>query len=110
MPLFKIYAGMGGGFGGATYQYTEEFETEEQAMSAAYACACEFYDSQEGCGCDGYPEFLEEAEQNLDEADYEDESDYGVALEEYANELSAEARESWIDYHVEETDSMEEQE
>lgn len=110
MPLFKIYAGMGGGFGGATYQYTEEFDTKEQAMAAAYESACEFYDSQEGCGCDGYSEFIEEAIQNLDENDYEDESDYGNALEEYANELSSEARESWIDYWVEETDTMEEEE
>lgn len=110
MPLFKIFAGMGGGFGGATYQGTEEFETEEQAMSAAYNLACDFYESQEGCGCDGYEEFITEATEQLDENDYEDESDYGSALEEYANALSDDARESWIDYWVEETDSMEEEE
>lgn len=110
MPLFKIYAGIGGGFGGAFYQYTEEFETEEQAMTAAYDMACDIYDSQEGCGCDGYEQFIEEATDQLDENDYENASEYGCALEEYASEASAEARESWIDYYVEETDSMEEEE
>lgn len=110
MPLFKIFAGMSGGFGGAFYQYTDEFDTESQANEAAYQIACETYDSQEGCGIDGYQEFIDEATSYLDENDYEDESEYGNALEEYANELSAEARESWIDYYVEETDSMEEEE
>ena len=32
MPFFKIYHGMGGGFGGAQYDYTGEFKDREEAM------------------------------------------------------------------------------
>lgn len=36
---YKIYAGLGGSFGGATYQYTDEFRTEEDALDTAYLLA-----------------------------------------------------------------------
>lgn len=43
---WKIYAGLGGGFGGAQYRYTtEEPMTEEEASEEAYQAACEYYDS-----------------------------------------------------------------
>ena len=49
MPFFKIYHGMGGGFGGAQYDYTGEFEDREEAMEEARRLAIEDYESFEGC-------------------------------------------------------------
>ena len=49
MPFFKIYHGMGGGFGGAQYDYTGEFEDREEAMEEARRLAVEDYESFEGC-------------------------------------------------------------
>ena len=45
---FKIYAGMGGSFGGATYQGTYEYNTREEAEEEAYRMAEEEYQSYEG--------------------------------------------------------------
>ena len=48
MTQYNIYAGLGGSFGGATYQYTSEFEDIDEAIDAAYTEAVEIYDSYEG--------------------------------------------------------------
>ena len=48
MPKFKLYAGLGGGFGGAHYHGTYEFETQEEADRASYELAWEEYESYGG--------------------------------------------------------------
>ena len=106
MPFYKIYAGLGGGFGGAFYQCTDEYESYDDAMEHAYQLACDVYEMQEGSGCDGWEDFLAEAESDVDESDYDDIEEYNAAIEEYAAQASEEARESWVDYHVVETDRI----
>lgn len=46
--FFKVYAGLGGGFGGANYQGTFEYESEEEASADARRMAVEEYESYEG--------------------------------------------------------------
>lgn len=50
MALYKIYAGLGGGFGGAQYQGTYECKNQEEAERYAYDLAWEEYESYGGCG------------------------------------------------------------
>lgn len=45
MPKFKLYAGLGGGFGGAHYCGTYEFKTQEEADRAAYELARKKYEN-----------------------------------------------------------------
>ena len=102
MARYKIYAGLSGGFGGAHYDHTDEFATEALAEEDAYETACSVYESYEGNhGLMSYSEALSEAEFEISEEDYEDEESYGRALEEYADEILNEQRESWLEYHVE---------
>lgn len=88
MKKFKIYAGLGGGFGGAQHQYTEVFDSFEDAELAAWEAACCEYDSYLGTD-DG----LISVDQIMDEesCDYDD-----------AYEIFCEERESWLDYWAEE--------
>lgn len=102
MPLYKIFAGLGGGFGGAKELYTEECESIEIAHDIAYEEALQCYESYEGMhGLAGWAEAMDEAklycERNEDETDEE----YEQALEDYADEIYIEYRESWIDYWAE---------
>lgn len=90
MPRFKIYAGLSGGFGGANYRFTGEYETEEEACLDAYNEAVEEYVSYEGChGLLDWGEcketLLEEGEDITDE----DVDDY------YREEI-----EGWIEYYA----------
>lgn len=48
MAKYKLFAGLGGGFGGGKYVCTEEFENQEAAELAAYQLAWEEYESYEG--------------------------------------------------------------
>ena len=41
MPKFKIFAGMGGGFGGPEYHMTEEYPNRDAAMKDAFDLAVE---------------------------------------------------------------------
>lgn len=100
MPKYRIFAGLAGGFGGATEQYVIDCENQEAADTIAYEEACQHFDSQAGCGMDGWEEFMNEARQCLSEEDFEDDEDYEAALESTANEIENEARESWIDYYA----------
>ena len=49
MERFHLYAGLGGGFGGARYNQTIEAENIDEACEAAYELAVEEYQSYEGC-------------------------------------------------------------
>lgn len=48
MEKYNIYAGLGGGFGGAQYQYTIEANSKEEAEEIAYHEAIEIYQDFEG--------------------------------------------------------------
>lgn len=112
MPFYKIYAGLGGGFGGAFYCYTGEYKDTKEAEKDAYDEACEIFEGQLGSGMDGYEEFRIEAESYLDDSDFLDEDGefdgdaWEQAIEAQANQIENDAKESWIDYHVVETDSI----
>ena len=85
--LYNVYAGLGGGFGGATYQGTGDFPNEEQAAQEAYRIAREEYESYEGLhGILGFEEVADENDLDLEEDD-------DLIRELYEDEV-----ESWIEY------------
>lgn len=91
---YKIYAGLGGGFGGANYQYTDDFASQSDAINAAYECALEEYEGYEGLhGLRSIDDIMEE--DGID--------DYDDALASYEEE-----RESWLDYYAKLDDGKEE--
>ena len=98
MPRFKIFAGLGGGFGGKCYQYTtEDGYDKETATEEAYQQACDIFENQIGNGIEGYEDWRQEAESNID-FDEIPEEEWESAISEYMDGAEAEARESWIDY------------
>ena len=93
--LYKIYAGLGGGFGGATYIETAVFSSLEEAKNAAYEYALQEYESMEGMyGLRSY-------EQILEELIYEYGEDDISSLKDEAEQILQDEMESWLDYHVE---------
>lgn len=85
---YKIYAGLSGGFGGATYQKTEDYSSMDED---AYALAVEEYQSYEGCH--GIMSWDDCREDLIDSGfDYDDEA----VDDRYQEEL-----ESWLSYYVE---------
>lgn len=97
MAWYKIYAGLGGGFGGAIYQGTWMYDTLSEAENDAYRMAQEEYESYEGLhGLSSYNDCYREALDVLGE--YESEAD----IEIYADELYLQEMESWISYYVKE--------
>ena len=101
---YNIYAGLGGGFGGAKYSGTGEFKSEEDAYQVAYAIAREEYESYEGYH--GILDWHDTAEAN--DLDPDDEDNYDVISELYDEEV-----ESWIEYYAvlteEDTETSEEE-
>lgn len=114
MPFFKIYHGMGGGFGGAQYDYTGEFENGDEAMEEARRLAVEDYESFEGSHGimdidDCRRALLIDA--GVDEDAIDDYSgDFETLMEEYdvsdedAAEMYEEELESWITFYVKPAD------
>lgn len=106
MKKFNIYAGMGGSFGGATYQCTVEAEDEGEALKYAYQLAEEEYQSYEGhhgiLSWEDCEEDLRDSGmlEDLTENEYED-----IINEHYINEI-----ESWIEYYVAESADEDEEE
>lgn len=88
---WKIYAGLGGGFGGAHYKETISC-TKEEAEDYAYQAAIEEYESHEGS------HGLRTLEEIMEEEGYD---------EEEAQELYNDERESWLDYYVKPDDGNE---
>jgi hypothetical protein len=91
MTKYNLYAGLSGGFGGATYMGTYEFNTIEEATNEAYLLACEVYESYEGCHgilsweeCEA--ELLENGEDFVDEED--------------VNLYYMEEKEGWLSYYA----------
>lgn len=84
---WKIFAGLGGGFGGATELEILEDVTREEAESYAYQLAINEYESYAGSyGLRDIDEIMEEDDVDDDEAE----------------QIYSEERESWLDYWVEE--------
>lgn len=106
MKKFKIYAGLGGSFGGAEYHETVEAENEREALNYAYQVATEEYQSYEGYhGIMSWEECEEDLcesgmLEDLTENEYED-----TVNAHYLDEI-----ESWIDYYVIETTDEDEEE
>lgn len=100
MAWFKIYAGLGGGFGGSDYCGTYEFDNEDQALDAAREEAIEIYESYEGnYGLLNW----DECKETCIESGWGDNDD--IVDEYYQEEI-----ESWIVYEVEPTDGPDEDE
>lgn len=97
MKQYNIYAGLGGSFGGANYQYTSLYETEDDANSEAYDRACEEYEQYEGLhGLYDWEDVLNEycEERNISRKELTDEDSQEI------NEIYLEQRESWLDYYA----------
>ena len=90
---YAIFAGLNGSFGGATFQYVDDFNSEEEALNTAYDKAVEVYESYEGCH--GLMD-LEDVRNDLRESFGEEPGEDDVR-ERYLEEV-----ESWLDYGVEE--------
>lgn len=98
MPFFEIYAGLSGGFGGANYIKTEEYNSFEEAEEDARNLAIEDYQSYEG-----YHGII--SEQDI----WDDLYDYGLdenATDEEVEEIYNEEIESWIAYRVKEVETL----
>ena len=94
MLFFEIYAGLSGGFGGANYIKTEEYNSFEEAEEDARNLAKE--DNQSYEGCHGIT-----SEEDI----WDNLADYGLdenATDEEVKVVYNEEIESWIDYRVEE--------
>lgn len=90
---FEIYAGLGGGFGGANYVETIEANTREEAEEYARQCAIDDYESYEGShGILSRDDVFEDLIESFGEE----------PLEEDVNLRYMEEVEGWITYYVEE--------
>ena len=93
LRIFKIYSGLGGGFGGADFQGEYEFPNEDKANEYAYECACMDYEGYDGM-------------HGLDSCDtiQEENPDWS---EEEVMDAWREQRESWLEYWAEPVDKPE---
>lgn len=86
---YNIYAGLGGGFGGATYQGTGDFSSRDSAEEMAYQYAIEEYEMYEGShGIRSWADIADEECLDYEEDEYE------------INEMYEDERESWMEYYV----------
>lgn len=90
---YAIFAGLSGSFGGATFQYVDEFDSEDEALGTARDMAISEYESYEGChGLMDWEDVRDDLRESFGEEPGEDD-----VRERYIEEV-----ESWIDYRVEE--------
>lgn len=106
MPFYKIYAGLGGGFGGADYRYTDGFRNRKDAEAAAYVEACDTYWMHEGSGIEDWNDFYTQGESEVDESDFDSVEEWNEAIENWATEAQRDDMETWIEYWTEEADSL----
>lgn len=103
---FKIFAGLGGGFGGAEFQYIKEFASLEDAEEAAWSAAADIYDRRAGSnGLRTISDIVDEDYSGKEFLNYD-----LVELEEMAEEQYSEEKESWLDYYAEEVDDTQKDE
>lgn len=98
MPWFKIYAGMGGSFGGAQYHGTYEYDNIDEATNDAYSIAEEEYQSYEGCHGIMSPADVEE---DLRDSGFIDDDMTDDEVADMIDYHYREEIESWISYYVE---------
>lgn len=101
---YNIYAGLGGGFGGAKFQYTKDFKSLSDADYAAYEEACAIYESQQGIGLLDYDDFVEQARELVYKGLYNNDVQYELAVGFAADELETASKNSWIEYYAERYD------
>lgn len=101
---YNIYSGLGGGFGGASYQYTTLCESAEDAEKEAYESAVEEYQSYGGFN--SIPTWSD----SLDAAMEENPGVPEDELHEIADEIYNSIMEEWIEYYciLTEDDDIEE--
>lgn len=101
---YNIYSGLGGSFGGASYQYTTLCESAEDAEKEAYESAVEEYQSYEGSN--SIPTWSD----SLDAAMEENPGVPEDELHEIADEIYNSIMEGWIEYYciLTEDDDIEE--
>lgn len=88
MALYNIYAGLGGGFGGAVLQETYEAESLKIAKMYAYELACQEYEDYGGLhglfnreeALDEDPDLTEEDLQDMENEDMENWLEYWAVL------------------------------
>lgn len=97
MAWFKIYAGMGGSFGGAQYQGTYEYADIDEATADAYRIAEEEYQSYEGCHGIMSPE---EVEEDLRDSGFIEEDLTDSEVADMIDSYYHEEIESWISYYA----------
>ena len=98
MERFHLYAGLGGGFGGARYNQTIEAEDIDEAYECADELAVEEYQSYEGLhGIMNWADCFVAAvaygfiyEENMTEDEIHD----------YVDDMYQEEIESWIEYYA----------
>lgn len=94
MAWFRIYAGLGGGFGGANDQGIYQCEDAEEATNLAYEMAKEEYESYEGLhGLLDWEDCRRDLEESWPDMEWTDDD----VADRYQEEL-----ESWLDFWVEE--------
>lgn len=92
---YNIYAGLGGGFGGASYHSTILAKDEHEANDYAYECARDEYEMYEGNrGIKSWYDIALELGFDSDVADMSEEE------EEEVSEAYNEEVEDWIQYYV----------
>lgn len=101
MKQYNIYAGLGGSFGGARYQFTTLCETRDEAEEEAFESACEEYTQYDGLlklpsWEDAIRKYCENNDISEDKLTDEDTQE----IEEYYNE----AMEDWLEYYIVPTD------
>ena len=98
MERFHLYAGLGGGFGGAHYCETIEAEDIDEAREFAYQLAIEEYQSYEGChGILSWAECYEDA---VESGFIDEESMTEDEIHDYIDERYQEEIEGWIEYYA----------
>ena len=98
MERFHLYAGLGGGFGGARYNQTIEAEDIDEACEAAYELAVEEYQSYEGLhGILSWAECYKDAmESGFIGEDTMTEDEIAT----YVDDMYQEEIEGWIEYYA----------
>lgn len=98
MERFHLYAGLGGGFGGARYNQTIEAENIDEAYECAYELAVEEYQSYEGLhGILSWAECYEDAMESgfIDESTMTEDE-----IATYVDDMYQEEIEGWIEYYA----------
>jgi hypothetical protein len=98
MAMYNLYVGLSGGFGGAHYYGTFEFEDKKEAEEEAYNLAVEEYQSYEGYH--GLPSYSDIMDDFMEEEGMIDEGELSESDREDIDETYTEEVESWIAYFV----------